>query len=121
MHELPDQSDVQALKRKARQEKNEIAKEKADLIINSVSSKSKRMLDLASEKGVSAWLQVLPISDMGFNLNKREFKDALKLRYDWPLSDIPSNCVCGVPFNVDHAMICGRGGSLLNATTNYGI
>jgi predicted oxidoreductase len=42
---------------------------------------------------------------MGFNLNKREFKDALKLRYDWPLSDIPSNCVCGVPFNVDHAMI----------------
>jgi hypothetical protein len=36
MHELPDQSDVQALKRKSRQEKNEIAKEKADLIINSV-------------------------------------------------------------------------------------
>ena len=110
MHELPDQSDVQALKRKARQEKNEIAKEKADLIINSVSPKSKRMLDLASEKGASGWLQVLPISDMGFNLNKREFKDALKLRYDWPLSDIPSNCVCGVRFNVDHAMICGRGG-----------
>ena len=78
MHELPDQSDVQALKRKARQEKNEIAKEKADLIINSVSPKSKRMLDLASEKGASAWLQVLPISDMGFNLNKREFKQPRK-------------------------------------------
>jgi hypothetical protein len=113
MHELPDQSDVQILKRKARQEKNEIAKEKANLIINSVSPKSKRMLDLASEKGASAWLQVLPILDMGFNLNKREFKDALKLRYDWPLSDIPSNCVCGVPFNVDHAMICGRGGFII--------
>ena len=78
MHELPDQSDVQAMKRKARQEKNEIAKEKADLIINSVSPKSKRMLDLASEKGASAWLQVLPISDMGFNLNKREFKQPRK-------------------------------------------
>ena len=50
MHELPDQSNVQTLKRKARQEKNEIAKEKADLIINSVSPKSKHMLDLPQKK-----------------------------------------------------------------------
>ena len=47
---------------------------------------------------------------MGFNLNKREFRDAIKLRYDWPVDDIPSTCVCGDAFTVDHAMICKRGG-----------
>ena len=47
---------------------------------------------------------------MGFNLNKREFRDAIKLRYDWPVDDIPSTCVCGDIFTVDHAMICKRGG-----------
>ena len=47
---------------------------------------------------------------MGFNLNKREFRDAIKLRYDWPVDDIPSPCVCGDAFTVDHAMICKRGG-----------
>ena len=47
---------------------------------------------------------------MGFNLNKREFRDAIKLRYDWPVDDIPSTCVCNDIFTVDHAMICKRGG-----------
>ena len=47
---------------------------------------------------------------MGFNLNKREFRDAIKLHYDWPVDDIPSTCVCGDIFTVDHAMICKRGG-----------
>ena len=46
----------------------------------------------------------------GFNLNKREFRDAIKLRYDWPVDDIPSTCVCGDIFTVGHAMICKRGG-----------
>ena len=47
---------------------------------------------------------------MGFNLKKREFRDAIKLRYDWPVDDIPSTCVCGGAVTVDHAMICKRGG-----------
>ena len=57
-------------------------------------------------KGSSAWLTVLPLQDLGFNLNKREFRDAVKLRYDWPKEDIPSTCACGD----DHSMICKLGG-----------
>ena len=69
-----------------------------------------RMLEFASEKGASTWSTVIPISEMGFNLNKREFKDELRLRYDWPFSDNPSKCVCsGESFNIDCAMICRRG------------
>ena len=47
---------------------------------------------------------------MGFKLNKRELHDAIKLRCDWPVEDIPSTCVCGDIFTVDHAMIRKRGG-----------
>ena len=46
----------------------------------------------------------------GLNLNKREFRDAVKLLYDWPVEDLPSTCACGEAFTVDHFMICKLGG-----------
>ena len=45
---------------------------------------------------------------MNFTLNKREFKDAVHLRYDWP-----STCICGDTFSVDHAMVYRRGGFII--------
>ena len=72
--------------------------------------KTQRALDLAKEKGSSAWLTVLPLQDLGFDLNKREFRDAVKLRYDWSVEDIPSTCACGEAFTIDHSMICKLGG-----------
>ena len=72
--------------------------------------KTQRALDLATEKGSSAWFTVLPLQDLGFNLNKSEFCDALKLRYDWPMEDIPFTCACGEAFTVDHSMIYKLGG-----------
>lgn len=71
-------------------------------------------LDLAPEKGSSIWLTSLPLKEMGFNLNKREFRDGLSLRYDWPMADIPSTCLCGEPFTIDHAMIRGLEAELMN-------
>ena len=54
-------------------------------------------------------MTVLPLREMGFNLNKREFRDAIKLRYDWQIDDSPSMCVCGEVFTVDHTMVCKQG------------
>ena len=62
-------------------------------------------MDLATQKGASNWLTVLPMRDMDFDVNKSEFRDAVKLRHDWEVPDIPSVCVCGDIFSVDHAMI----------------
>ena len=45
--------------------------------------------------------------------SKGEFRDGLSLRYDWPITDIPSGCLCGELFTVDHAMICMRGGFVI--------
>ena len=42
----------------------------------------KHHAELASEKGASSWLSVLPIAKHGFYLHKGEFRDALCLRYN---------------------------------------
>ena len=55
---------------------------------------------------------------MNFDLNKSEFRDAVKLRYDWEVPDTPSVCVCGDHFNVDHAMICKKGGFVIQRVAN---
>ena len=47
---------------------------------------------------------------MNFTLNKREFRDVIKLRYGLEFNDIPTVCICGDLFDADHAMICMRGG-----------
>ena len=59
------------------------------------------------------WLTSLPLKEMGFSLNKKEFSDGLSLRYDWSITDIPSTCICGEPFTIDHAMICMGGGFVI--------
>ena len=51
--------------------------------------------DIAQMKGASARLTALPLQDEGFVLNKREFFDALSLRYRWQLKRLPLKCVCG--------------------------
>ena len=69
-----------------------------------------RQLELLSAKGTSAWLTTLPLKTHGFWLSKRDFRDALALRYNWTLEAVPMACVCGEPFSPDHAMICPFGG-----------
>ena len=70
-------------------------------------------LDLATEKDSSMWLTSLPLKELGFNLNKGEFRDALNLHYDWPIADIPPSGLYGEPFAIDHAMICVTGGFVI--------
>ena len=72
-------------------------------------TKTKRALDMATEKVSSAWLTVLSIQDLGFILNKREFRVVVSLRYDWPVDGNPFTCVGGKVFTVDRSMICKLG------------
>ena len=56
-------------------------KESLDALIEAFDEKTKRLVMCAGEKGASAWLSSLPLKKYGYNINKREFKDALCLRY----------------------------------------
>lgn len=70
----------------------------------------RRLMELAREKGASAWLSVLPLADHGFALNKSTFRDAVFFRFGWTLPLLPSTCVCGHSFSVEHALNCPMGG-----------
>ena len=85
MHKIPDDLEIQVLKQDARKEKSCVLSERVESVIENASPKMKRMIELASEKGASSWLTVIPMSEMDFTLNKREFRDALKLTYNWPI------------------------------------
>ena len=51
---------------------------------------------------------MIPLRELDYHLNKREFRDAIKLRYDWEITDTPMLSAC-----VDHAMVCLRGGYII--------
>ena len=70
----------------------------------------RRCMELASEKGASCWLNVLPIKEHGFALHKSAFRDSLAIRYDLPLKNIPSYCECGHNFSLSHSLSCPKGG-----------
>lgn len=44
---------------------------------------------MATEKGSSNWLTVIALKELAYNLSKKEFRDAIKLRYDWEITDHP--------------------------------
>ena len=75
-----------------------------------LTQQQKRLMECATEKGASAWVTTLPIDDHGFFLHKGDFRDALCLRYGWPVSGLPQKCCCGSVFSIDHAMTCHKGG-----------
>ena len=74
---------------------------------------TKQYFESAQAKGSSAWLTCLPIKAMGHSLNKRDFQDAISLRYGWQVKGMPSVCSCGKPNDTEHALICPLGGYVL--------
>ena len=55
-------------------------------------------------------MTVLPLDEHGFSLHKGDFRDAVCLRYGWPLLHLPTECVCGTLLTVDHAFTYPHGG-----------
>ena len=84
--------------------------DKAMIIYNTLPPSLQRLVDMASEKGSSAWLTALPLRDHGYNLHKSAFKDGLCLRYGWTPPSLPNSCVCGTSFTINHALNCPCGG-----------
>ena len=103
---------LQSLKRDISSENHKSLQQKAEGIYKLLPPSLQRCFDQACEKGSSSWLSALPIADHGFHLNKGEFRDALCLKYDWSLPNVPQHCSCGKQFSVDHAMTCYLGGFL---------
>ena len=101
---------LQSIKCEIRQTKQQLLNTQSDNIKSSSDPLLQRTIDMLSATCSSLWLTALPIQEQGFYLHKQKFQDALRLRYGWELARVPSHCVCGASFGVDHAMICCHGG-----------
>ena len=95
---------------KIRKDKSVKLIEKRSSIKNCLNANKMYANDLASEKEASCWLNAMPLKKYNFNLSKSEFRDGIALRYGWEPPKLASNCVCGEPFTVAHALHCPRGG-----------
>ena len=100
----------QHLKSIAHSKKQSKRKEDAKNLYTRLPGDLQRFVELSQEKGASIWLIALPIENHGFTLHKSAFRDALGLRYNWPLNNQPSQCNCGHSFSIDHALSCPTGG-----------
>ena len=77
-----------------------------------MSAKDKRQNEIVIDS-LSNWLTSLPLEEYGFDLIKREFWDAIRLRYNWPIPSLPTKCACGSTFDTQHAMSCKKGGFVI--------
>ena len=68
------------------------------------------LLEHLQAKGTGAWLTCLLVREHGYSLDRRSFVDALCIRYGLTIHGSPTECPCGRPFTIDHAMICKLGG-----------
>ena len=66
-----------------------------------------KALEASQEKGASSWLA---LQSQNYHLDKDSFRVALYIRYGLPVKRLPSNCVCGSRFSVEHALNCKKGG-----------
>ena len=94
---------------KVRKMKRVKSKSLSAIICESLPKDLPLSIELAKEKGASIWLSSLPVQEHGFSLHKAAFHDAFSVRYGWKPINMPSECICGNSFTVDHAFSCVRG------------
>ena len=89
--------------------KSSIALSAKDKLLERAPTSLRRAIELASEKGASSWLTVLPWQEHGFALHKTTFHDAVALRYGWIPARLLQHCPCGAKFSVEHSFSCPKG------------
>ena len=72
--------------------------------------KEKQLVKISTEKGLSNWLTMLPITKHGFELSKQQFWDSVRLRYGSEIANLPIFCPCGSKFDIQHSINCKKGG-----------
>ena len=89
------ESPTEELKRHHQSLKRARDKEKMEGINSTLSPDLLRLVNQSRDKGASSWLNAMPFADQGLALNKQEFRDSLRLRYNLPLVNLQSLCVWG--------------------------
>ena len=100
---LPSDEEVQNARTKTMEKIRKDQQQNVENVHLKQSPELQRKITQITEPGASSWLGALPLSEYGFNLGRGEFQDALCLRYNKNLKNLPSKCVCGAKFDTTHA------------------
>ena len=103
---LPDHSYVKALELEEKTKREEKLKIKAVAIEQFLSPAELRAVIDTKDHGASNWLSAVHLEEYNFVLNKKEFRDAINLRYGKDLKGLPSKCPCRQSFNMAQALNC---------------
>ena len=95
-------------------------REKIEKVMKDLPEDLRDLVTRHQDRGASFWLEALPLEESEYILSKEVFKDGVRLRYDLPLPDLPSSCVCGDKFTVEHALSCNKGGFINQRHDNIG-
>ena len=106
----PEFPSLKTIREKIRTSKTTTNQTTLDHVLVELSPVQKRANEINQMKGSSSWLTSLPLADEKFVLNKREFYDAISIRYHWNLKRLPDYCACGKRFEINHAISCLKGG-----------
>ena len=106
----PDTEKIKFEKREITLRKEKRIQDKYDVLFAEANPTTQRALKCAREKGASSWLTFLPLENLGYSVNQEEFRDALALRYNWRIDDVPKHCGCGQTSDIDHLLSCKLGG-----------
>jgi predicted secreted protein len=101
------------LRKECKKQREQDKKEYIERIDGELPTNTIPFVNQARDRGASSWLNALPIEELKFVLNKEEFRDALRLRYNLDLENLPTTCPCGKKFDVTHALSCGKGGFVI--------
>ena len=110
---LPNKTEVNEIKGKIKSEQEVCVSERALKVEQDKTPHTLNAMQDAKMSRASSWLEVLPLVEFCFTLNKGEFKDALSLRYGRPLKDLSVMFPCGKMYKVAHALNCSRGGTIM--------
>ena len=107
------ENSTEELKKQCQALKTASVKSRMESLDSTLPSDLLRSVNQSRDKGASSWLTAVPLVDQGLVLNKQEFRDSLRLRYNMPLSDLLSKWVCGEKYTICHAMSCKKGGFIV--------
>ena len=72
-HQPPDASEIRTLQLSTRKQKDDCLSERLVQVKKSLPTRTKRTVELATEKGSSNWLTMITLKELDYNLNKKEF------------------------------------------------
>ena len=105
---------ISKARHESRKELDDIAKQKLDAILATLSPGRQRAIMRVVEGKTSSWLTTLPLQSCHFDLAPVQFRDGLALRYMRHPSNLPAKCDgCGANFTLQHALDCKKGGLVI--------